>query len=280
MKLLKLTIAMLMLSSCSSIFKNTENGNSCCSKSKNMSLKKISTLKYRADDKARDIYRHPVETLKFFEIEPQHTVVEINPSAGWYTKIIGPYLKNEGILYLAIFSEASKKTYAKKYNPKIKSLTSNNTFFGNVKYSVLDDSVNTIGPVAPPSTADRVLTFRNFHGWIRSENDEKAIKAFYQALKPGGLLGVVQHRMPEDAEQDKKASTGYVKESYIINLAKKVGFELVAKSEINANSKDTANYKKGVWELPPALRALDSDKAKHLKIGESDRMTLKFKKPN
>jgi len=248
MKLLKLTIAMLMLSSCSSVFKNTENGKACCSTSKSLSFKKISELKHRADDKTRDKYRHPVETLKFFEIEPQHTVVEVNPSAGWYTKVIGPYLKDEGTLYLAIFSDTSKKTYAKKYNPMIKSLTSNKKLFGDVKYSVLDDSVNTIGPVAPLGTADRVVTFRNFHGWIRSENDKNAMKAFYQSLKPGGLLGVVQHRLPEDAKQDEKASTGYVKESYIIDLAKKVGFELVAKSEINANPKDTANYKKGVWE--------------------------------
>ena len=246
---------------------------------KNLSFNEIVKLNHRTDEnKARDKYRYPVQTLEFFEIKPNHTVVEINPSSGWYTEVIGPYLKNEGTLYLAIFDKKSKKSYAKKYNKKIKKIVNDSNFYGNVKFTVIDDSAK-MGPVAPKNSADRVVTFRNIHGWIKNGKDKEAFKAFYEALKPGGILGVVQHRLPKKMKQDKKAKTGYVHESYVIKLAEEVGFKLAEKSEINANPKDTAKHKNGVWTLPPALRVGDSMKAKYQKIGESDRMTLKFKKP-
>lgn len=246
---------------------------------KNLALNEIVKLDHRADkNKARDKYRHPVQTLEFFEIKPNHTVVEINPSGGWYTEVIGPYLKDEGTLYLAIFDKNSKKSYAKKYNKKIKKLVSDSRLYGDVQFTVIDDSVK-IGPVAPKNSADRVVTFRNIHGWVRNGKDKEAFKAFFEALKPGGLLGVVQHRLPEKMKQDDKAKTGYVHESFVIKLAEEAGFKLVGKAEINANPKDTAKHKNGVWTLPPALRADDSMKEKYKKVGESDRMTLKFKKP-
>ena len=256
----------------------------CASKTKkeakkNLTLNEIVELNHRSNkNKLRDKYRHPVETIEFFDIKPNHTVVEINPSGGWYTEVLGPYLKDEGTLYLAIFDKNSKKSYAKKYNKKIKKVVNDPNLYGNIKFTVIDDSVK-MGPVAPANSADRVVTFRNVHGWIRNGKDKEAFKAFYEALKPGGILGVVQHRLPETVEQDEKASTGYVHESHVIKLAKAAGFKLIEKSDINANSKDNANHKKGVWTLPPALNTDDSSKKKYMEIGESDRMTLKFKKP-
>jgi len=254
----------------------------CATKTKttaDLTLNKIVSLDHRSDaNKARDKYRHPVQTIEFFDIKPNHTVVEINPSAGWYTEIIGPYLKNDGKLYLAIFDENSKKSYAKKYNRKIKTKVNNQNLYGDIEFTVIDDSVK-MGPIAPEASVDRVVTFRNVHGWIRNEKDKEAFDSFFKALKPGGILGVVQHRLPEKSEQDKKAKTGYVHESYVIEIAKKSGFELIEKSEINANPKDTTKHKNGVWTLLPALRVDAQNKDKYKRIGESDRMTLKFKKP-
>ena len=243
-----------------------------------LSLDKVVDLPHRSEDKARDAFRHPVQTIEFFEIKPDHTVVEINPSGGWYTKILGPYLKDQGTLYLAIFDKNSKKSYAKKYNKKIKKVVGNSKYYGDIKYTVIDDTTQ-MGPVAPENSADRVVTFRNVHSWIRNGKDKEAFEAFYKALKPGGILGVVQHRLPKSIKQDEKASTGYVHEDYVISLAKASGFKFVAKSEINANSKDSANHKNGVWTLPPALRGDGKSKVKYKKIGESDRMTMKFVKP-
>jgi predicted methyltransferase len=273
MKFLNLTIITffsLTLFACASNDKGTP---------KKLGLNDVVKLDHRAaEDKARDKFRHPVQTLQFFDIQPNHTVVEINPSGGWYTEILGPYLKDEGTLYLAIFDKNSKKSYAKKLNKKIKEVVSDSSLYGDIKFTVIDDSVK-MGPVAPKNSVDRVVTFRNVHGWIRNGKSKEAFKAFFEALKPGGILGLVQHRLPEKMKQDSEAKTGYVHESYVIKLADDAGFKLVEKSEINSNPKDTANHKMGVWTLPPALRADDSMKEKYKKIGESDRMTLKFIKP-
>jgi len=245
---------------------------------KDLSLNQIIKLPQRAEDSVRDKYRHPVQTLEFFDIKPNHTVVEINPSAGWYTKILGPYLKDEGKLYLSIFNKNNTKSYAKRYNKKIKEVVKDSSLYGDIEFTELDASFE-IRDIAPENSVDRVVTFRNTHGWIRSGKDKEIFKAFYKALKPGGILGLVQHRLPKTMKQDKKASTGYVQEAYIINMAKAAGFKLIAKSEINANPKDSHDHKNGVWSLPPSLRIDDNLKAKYSKIGESDRMTLKFKKP-
>lgn len=230
------------------------------------------------ENAARDIYRHPAETLKFFDVQPNHTVVEINPGSGWYTEILGPYLKEEGKLYLAIFAEDSERSYAPRLNAKIKETTANKELYGDVEYTVMEAPEN-IGPVAPPASADRVLTFRNVHSWMGDDSAEEAFQSFYEALKPDGILGVVAHRTKTEEPQDPKAENGYAKQDYVIDLATQAGFELVESSEINANPKDTADYPDGVWTLPPRLKLEDQDREKYMEIGESDRMTLKFIKP-
>ncbi len=223
-----------------------------------------------ADDRARDQYRHPIETLTFFGIKPDMTVVEIWPGGGWYTDILAPYLKDNGRLYAAISKGENAAEYKKK-------LADDPARFGKVIVTQLDppDAMK----IAPPDSADMVVTFRNVHNWMRGGNGEAVFKAIYAALKPGGTLGLVEHRGDPSKPQDPKAASGYVREDYVITMAEKAGFILAGKSDINANPKDTKDYAKGVWTLPPTLRLGDTDKAKYLAIGESDRMTLKFLKP-
>lgn len=220
------------------------------------------------DETARDKYRHPIETLTFFGIEPDMRVVEIWPGGGWYTDILAPYLHDHGKLYVAISS--GENEYKKK-------LADDPARFGKVTVTQLDPPDKM--EIAQAGSADMVLTFRNVHNWMRGGYDEQVFKAMYTALKPGGILGVVEHRGDLSRRQDPKAASGYVREDYVISLAEQAGFQLAGESEINANPKDTKDYTKGVWTLPPTLRLGDTDKAKYLTIGESDRMTLKFIKP-
>lgn len=233
-------------------------------------------------NKARDIYRNPAETLAFFEVTPQSTVVEISPGNGWYTEILAPLLAEKGKLYAAHFPADSTSDYAKRSRAAFIERLSAEPVFSNV-------TVTGFAPVAgieiaPAGTADVVLTFRNLHNWY-SQNGEDAMLAafgnFYQALKPGGILGVVEHRLPEERLNDATwVRSGYFPQSLAIKLAEQAGFELVSSSEINANPKDNADHPGGVWTLPPTLRLGDQDKEKYLAIGESDRMTLKFRKPS
>jgi predicted methyltransferase len=229
-----------------------------------------------AENKARDKYRNPYETLTFFGIRPDMTVVEIYPGQGWYTEILAPYLKGSGTLYAAEHPgdpsyEAVQRSLA-AFEKKVKDAPE---LYGEVKRTKLTKD----GDIAPPESADLVVTFRNVHSWMGSGTENEAFATMFRALKPGGVLGVVQHRGVPNVKQDPKAGTGYVNEDSVIELAKKAGFELEEKSEINANPKDTKDYPKGVWTLPPSLRLGDEDREKYLAIGESDRMTLKFVKP-
>jgi predicted methyltransferase len=223
-----------------------------------------------AEEKARDEYRHPFRTLTFFGLKPDMTVVEIWPGGGWYTDILAPYLHDHGKLYAAVAKGENVAEYKKK-------LADNPAEFGNLIVTQLDppDKMD----IAPAGSADMVVTFRNVHNWMRGGNGEAVFKAMYAALKPGGILGVEEHRGDPKVPQDPKAESGYVRQDYVIKLGEDAGFHLVAKSEVNANPKDTKDYAKGVWTLPPTLRLGDTDKAKYLAIGESDRMTLKFVKP-
>lgn len=234
---------------------------------------------HRGDaDKARDQYRHPLETLSFFGITDNMTVVEIWPVAGWYTDILAPFLKERGTYYAAGFNpeaEAeSSRTAVQKYQEK---LAANPELFGKVKVTILDPPTKT--GIAPESSADMVLTFRNIHNWMARDQAATVFQAMYKALKPGGILGVVEHRAKTDVPQDPKAKSGYVREDEVIKMAEQAGFKLTDRSEINANPKDTKDYPQGVWTLPPVLRLKEVDKEKYLAIGESDRMTLKFVKP-
>ncbi len=232
-----------------------------------------------AEHKNRDQYRHPLATLNFFQVEPTMTVVEIWPGGkGWYTEILAPFLKQEGTFYAAHFSANSDIPYfsknLQKFNEKIKAQPK---VYGNIKLTALQPPKEL--NIAPKGSVDRVLTFRNVHNWIKNAQAENIFIALFDALKTGGILGVVEHRAPANTKQDPKAVSGYVTESYVIALAEKAGFKFVAKSEINANTKDTTIHPKGVWTLPPTLRLKQQDRARYLTIGESDRMTLKFIKP-
>ena len=226
---------------------------------------------------ARDNWRHPYETLTFFGIKPNMTVVELTPGGGWYTEILAPYLRDKGKLIAAgaAFNPAKRSTV-----PFKQTLDANPAVFGKVVQGVFEPP--STYNFATPGSVDMVLTFRNLHNWIDDGGDDElkgVFKAIYASLKPGGVLGIEEHRLPEAKPQDAKTSTGYVHESYVIRMAESVGFKLAAKSEINANPKDNADHKGGVWALPPTLDNRDEDRAKYQAIGESDRMTLKFVKP-
>jgi len=240
-------------------------------------LKEIIAGDHRsAENRARDQYRHPLETLTFFGIRPDMTVVEIYPGRGWYTEVLAPYLKGSGTFYAAEHpgdpSYEAVQRSLEAFDQKVKDAPE---LYGEVKRTKLTKD----GDIAPPGSADLVVTFRNMHSWMGAGTEDEAFAAMFRALKPGGVLGLVQHRGDPSVKQDPKAGSGYVNEDYVIALAKKAGFELAEKSEINANPKDTKDYPKGVWTLPPSLRLGDEDREKYLAIGESDRMTLKFVKP-
>ncbi|MCW8832891.1 MAG: methyltransferase [Colwellia sp.] len=227
-----------------------------------------------AKNKARDQYRHPVETLKFFGFEPSMTVVEITPGGGWYTEILAPALKGKGKLYGAHYPDTGEDNYYSNSRKKLEKKLASNVVFSEV---VLTDFVpRKQSELAPQGTADLVLTFRNLHNW-RDAGVEQVFKDAFNALKPGGVLGVVEHRLPAGVDPEK--AKGYVSEANTIKQAKAAGFRFAGASEINANPNDMAQHPKGVWTLPPVLRLGETDKAKYLAIGESDRMTLKFVKP-
>lgn len=223
------------------------------------------------DFQKRDVYRHPLETLKFFGIKPEMTVVEIWPSGGWYTEILAPYLASQG-KYIIADTSSDPNGYT---NSRKKWMEAHPEIASKVTHSVF--APNESQEIAPAHSVDAVLTFRNVHNWLPVKSQENAFKIFFKALKPGGILGVVEHRANKTKKFDPKS--GYVKESEVIRMAKLAGFKLEASSEINANPKDKADYPDGVWTLPPRLKLGDKDKAKYLEIGESDRMTLKFIKP-
>ena len=233
-----------------------------------------------SSNKARDVHRHPVETLSFFEVTPKSSVVEISPGSGWYTEILAPLLKAEGKYYAAHQPADATSDYAKK---------SRAAFIEKLAADPIYSAVTVTGfaptagyEVAPAGSADVVLTFRNLHNWYMQKGDESllnAYKSFYAALKPGGVLGVVEHRLPAAKLNTDWTKSGYMPQSLAIKLAEEAGFVLEGTSEVNANPKDTADHPQGVWTLPPSLALKEQDKAKYLAIGESDRMTLKFRKP-
>ena len=225
----------------------------------------------------RDSARHPYETLTFFGIKPNMTVVELSPGGGWYTEILAPYLRDKGKLIAAGESPTSASEGAKRYAARLtKKLEANAGMYSKVQRGVFEpgSSIN----FAPANSVDLVVTFRNLHNWTSLGDDKlkEVFKGVHTALKPGGVFGVVDHRMP--ASKPAKADSGYLHEAAVIKMIEGAGFKLAAKSEVNANPKDTADHNKGVWSLPPVMANKDVDKEKYMAIGESDRMTLKFVK--
>ena len=225
--------------------------------------------------KARDAYRHPAETLKFLGIKPKMTVVEISPAGGWYTDIIAAGLAGKG-KYIAAHNNPAASAGAARGVENFKAKYVGKPEFGTVEVTAFGKGAYDI---APEGSADAVVSFRNVHNWHMAGFDQEAFNAFFKALKPGGTLGIVEHRLPENWPDERMKSSGYMKVSYVKALAEKAGFKFVASSEVNANPKDTKDYPKGVWTLPPNYAEGDTDRAKYAAIGESDRMTLKFIKP-
>jgi predicted methyltransferase len=241
-----------------------------------------------AQESARDRWRHPVETLELFAIRNDQSVIELWPGAGWYTAILAPFLAERGRLTVVspeakaggapgspgAFAAVAAKKYAER-------LSASPTIYGKV--SALTIAPSTDFSLGPDSSADLIVTFRNFHNWVHDDITARVLAAAFRVLKRGGVLGVEEHRADEGGQPaaivGRIDQTGYVPESYVIAQAKRAGFVLEARSEINANPRDTKDWPKGVWTLPPTFRLGDQDRAKYQEIGESDRMTLRFRKP-
>ena len=221
---------------------------------------------------ARDAERHPYETLSFFSIKPNMKVVELSPGGGWYTEILANYIHKPGGLIVAHFDPNSDRAYFKRSRASFEKKMKENDMFKDVEI------VNLFSNLSEPDSVDAVLTFRNLHNWLGPDMDRIFSNSF-KALKPGGLFGVVEHRAKPGSSMETMKKSGYVTEQHAIKIARKHGFELVSKSEINANPKDSTDHPKGVWTLPPNFRLKDIDKDKYEAIGESDRMTLLFRKP-
>jgi predicted methyltransferase len=240
-------------------------------------LERILASEHRGEEhRARDRFRHPKETLEFFGVDSGMTVVEVWPGNGWYTEILAPLLRDRGKLYAAQLDPAGGD-YAKKTVESFQAkLAARPDLYDKVTVTTLASAKSEI---APPNSVDRVLTFRNLHNWMMFGWEREALQSIFTALKPGGVLGIIEHRGNPTVPQDPRAASGYVNEAYAIELAQSVGFKLVDRSQINANRNDTKDYEKGVWTLPPNFAMGKTDRARYERIGESDRFTLKFVRP-
>jgi predicted methyltransferase len=229
-------------------------------------------------NRARDGQRHPTETLAFFGLKPEMTVVELWPGTGWYTEILASVVRGKGKLIVATPDPKSKNEYRAKGATAFRTRIATETaWFGEVGVATLEPG--TPITLAPPNSVDLVVTFRNTHGWINDGVAADVYAAAFRALKPGGVFGVEQHRGDPGADVKKASKTGYVSEAEVIRIAEAAGFKLDAKSEVNANPRDDHDHPDGVWSLPPTLRGGDKNRDAFVAIGESDRMTLRFVKP-
>jgi predicted methyltransferase len=227
---------------------------------------------------ARDVYRHPWDTLEFFGMQPTMTVVEIWPGGGWYTEILAPALRGTGKLVAASFGEDSSPAYRPRLHKELlQKFADRPDVYDQVE--VIDFDPPAKPALGADGSSDMVLTFRNVHNWINGGFEKEVFASMFKVLKPGGVLGLVEHRAAEGADPKESSRSGYVPQNHVIELAKAAGFVLEASSEINANPLDTRDYEQGVWTLPPSLALKDKDRDRYLAIGESDRMTLRFRKP-
>ena len=229
------------------------------------------------NNRARDRWRAPRESLSFFGIQPNHTVVEILPgSVGYWLEILAPYLKDNGKYVAGGRGEEEKReSYIVDHDRLLAKLAADPATYGKVEVTRFNPTTRV---AAPDASADFVLTFRNLHNWIDRDQIEGALEAFRKALKPGGVLGVSDHRGRTDMSQDAQMKSGYIRQDYAIALIEKAGFKLAGTSEAKANPKDTKDHPAGVWTLPPSYRLKDQDREKYAAIGESDRFLLKFVK--
>ncbi len=228
---------------------------------------------------ARDKYRHPGATLAFFGVHRDDTVVEITPGGGWYAEILAPYLRDDGEYVAAVWDDAipDQPGYRYRLNTALRAkFAAAPAVYGTPDVRVFDPAQPSFGPAG---SADAVLTFRNAHNWVDEGNAEEYFAAFFEVLAPGGTLGVVDHRAKPGTSLEQMKTSGYLTEALVIRLATDAGFELDARSEANANPADTADHPNGVWTLPPSNNHEAADAAKYRAIGESDRMTLRFRKP-
>lgn len=229
-------------------------------------------------NQARDRFRHPQQTLEFFGINPTMTVVEIWPGKGWYTEILAPFTKQEGKFIAAGFPLNSGPKWRQNMQAEyLNWLATTPDLYEDVK--VIELGPPSFWTLGPDESVDAVLTFRNVHNWLKGDYEDKMFDAFYRVLKPGGILGVTDHRAMPNTELKTMNKSGYLNQDLVIILAQKAGFILEETAEINANPFDTKDHPKGVWTLPPTLRLGDKDQKHYLAIGESDRMTLRFRKP-
>lgn len=232
---------------------------------------------WRAEaNRARDVYRHPKGTLQFFGVRPDQTVIEITPGGGWYSELLAPLLDDNGYYIAAAPAPKSSGEARRDDSALERKFAADPAHYGHAKIVEFDPRAPVFGA---PGSADMVLTFRNVHNWAMAGTAPAMFKAFFAVLKPGGVLGVVDHRADDDASLAEVKNSGYLPTSYVTKLAVDAGFVPDGSSEINANSADTHDHPKGVWTLPPTLALGDQDRAKYLAIGESDRMTLRFVKP-
>jgi len=228
---------------------------------------------------ARDKYRHPKETLTFFGVNADETVIEITPGGGWWTEILSPYLRENGHYVAAVWDDAitGQPQYRYNLNKQLREKVAGNAaLYGKVEQRKFDAKHPNFGPAG---SADVVLTFRNAHNWVEDGNAQDYFNAFFAVLKPGGTLGFVDHRANPGTDLATQIKSGYLTEDLVVGYAKAAGFVLEDKSEVNANAKDTKDHPNGVWTLPPTNQHDKADDAKYKAIGESDRMTLRFRKP-
>lgn len=230
------------------------------------------------EDIERDAWRHPYETLTFFEVKPESKVLELWAGRGWYTQVLAPYVGGQGKLYVTAYAPQTGSEYLQKMTAEFRERLTKMPY--GDKVGIIEVNPPTVPlDFGMEGQLDVVLTFRNVHNWAKAGYEKDVYAQAFKALKSGGIFGVVEHRGPDGMTAEQSAKSGYMSQAKVIEDVKAAGFELVEASEINANAKDTKDHPEGVWTLPPSLRLKEQDKEKYMAIGESDRMTLKFRKP-